>query len=230
MSTNKINFTAYKGFHANMRCMAFQYKVGQTYTQSRSPSVCSHGFHACRKLEDVFGYYGFWANRFAEVKILGEVDEEGDKLATNKIEIVKMLRLVDIVKILTEQKAHPNSCDEYCYGKSSSGITGLNEKFIYGNYLHGQFGRELWLGGDENKVFSLSNYSNCVVGGQNHVITMLAPIGNLCIIADKGTVFSIRNPHNNKFTELIAGTEKLKANKKQIIHQNDRANGYKVRS
>ncbi len=224
------NFTAYKGLHNNMKCMEFQYKVGQTYEMSKSPRVCSNGFHACRKLEDVFGYYGFWHNRFVQVQILGEVSEEGDKLATNKIKIEKLLKLDELVKILTTQRAHPTTQEEYCLSRNSCGTTGYSGKFMHGNNLQGQFGSNLWLGGVGNKVYSTFNHSNCIIGGQGHVITMLNPISSLTVIADKGTVFCIRNPHNNKFTELVAGSEKLKANKKQIIHQNDRENGYKVRA
>jgi hypothetical protein len=78
---------AYKAMNRHMMCRDKRYKIGRTYTMQGKPFVCIKGFHACIKMDDVFKYYPL-DSKVCLVEILGDVDEQDEKLATDKIKIV----------------------------------------------------------------------------------------------------------------------------------------------
>lgn len=47
----------YKMFNADWTCRNFKYEVGKTYTYKGSISLCSKGFHFCKKLTQCFEFY-----------------------------------------------------------------------------------------------------------------------------------------------------------------------------
>jgi len=118
---------AYKGFDKDLKCRGFQYEIGKTYELSEKPVVCKKGFHCCTKLSDVFEHYPLWhwsqeyvagafrwknsksSNRFCLVEVLGEFDIDPgiamkiNKLATNKIKIVRELSIEDMIEILEKE-------------------------------------------------------------------------------------------------------------------------------
>ena len=98
----------YKVFNPYWTCRCFQFEVGKTYEEDVKPMVCDRGFHFCEKAADCFNYYDFNSeNKVAEVIALGEVDSDGVKSCTNKIQIVRevpwdeLLRIVNIGKDCT---------------------------------------------------------------------------------------------------------------------------------
>ena len=85
---------AYKAFDEDLKCRGFQYDVGKEYQMDEDPVLCGRGYHACKKLGDVFGYYDFSPEtRICEVELLGDVKKCGEdsKLVTNHIKIIKEL-------------------------------------------------------------------------------------------------------------------------------------------
>lgn len=100
---NKKGYKGYKVFNPDWTCRGFQYEVGKTYEQDLIPDVCNRGFHFCKNAADCFKYYSFNPlNKVAEIIAYGEVAEDGDKCATNKIEIVREIpwtELLDIVML-----------------------------------------------------------------------------------------------------------------------------------
>jgi hypothetical protein len=104
---------AYKAFNRDMTCRGFQYVEGETYVMSDSPILCERGFHFCKDLVLTLTYYpprvSILENKYAEVKILGDVVYEEPtkhKGATNKLKIVKVLSDREVSEIV---KSHQNS-------------------------------------------------------------------------------------------------------------------------
>lgn len=94
---------AYKAFDKNLICRDFQYEVGKTYEMKDEPIICKRGFHACTMLDDVFKYYKFGKDtRICEVELLGDIDDmsqKDSKVATNKIKIIRELKVKDLLKL-----------------------------------------------------------------------------------------------------------------------------------
>ena len=101
MSNKKT--VGYKGFNDDMTCRDFQYEVGQTYEIDGEIKPCSRGFHFCRKMADVFNYYGGESCRYAEVEALGKVADDGSKSVTDKLCIVRELSKAEVSETMFEQ-------------------------------------------------------------------------------------------------------------------------------
>jgi hypothetical protein len=69
---------------------------------NKKPIICKQGFHACEAPMDCLKYYPDTAV-ICEVQILGAVDisTDRDKIATNKIKIVRQLSTAEKNKLLT---------------------------------------------------------------------------------------------------------------------------------
>lgn len=95
---------AYKAFNQDWTCRGFQYKVGKTYTFSRTPKLCYQGFHACTNPADCFDYYTFApSTRLAEVELSGELDgpKTGcSKVASSIITIVREIPWTEILQLI----------------------------------------------------------------------------------------------------------------------------------
>lgn len=89
----------YKGFNLDMTCRRFQYEVGKVYKTNKPIKLCEHGFHFCKELWQCFIYYHEWNSCFAEVEALGDVKEDFYKCVTNKIKIVRLVSLPEIVRV-----------------------------------------------------------------------------------------------------------------------------------
>jgi hypothetical protein len=132
----------YKVFGPDFTCRGFQYVVGKTYETELAPDVCRHGFHFCRKAADCFGYYRFDpANRVAEVVALGAISEDGDKCATDKIEIVREIPWIELLDLVNTGKGNTGRWNS---GHSNSG--------------HRNSGR--WNSGDRNRGDANSGDAN----------------------------------------------------------------------
>lgn len=103
-----VKFVAYKGFDRDFKCRGFQYEVGKIYEHVGDISLSQKGFHACRCLTNCFIYYDESTSRFAEVEILGEYQEDDEKLVTNKIHVVRELSRDEIISIyMCDLGLHP---------------------------------------------------------------------------------------------------------------------------
>lgn len=105
----------YKVFNPDWTCRDFKYEVGNTYEEDVDPSICDEGFHFCKLPKDCFNYYSFDSNnKVAEVVALGEVAEEGDKCATNKIKIIREISWQEVLTLVNTGKnctGHSNTGD-----------------------------------------------------------------------------------------------------------------------
>ena len=132
----------FKVFSSDWTCnpngKPFQYEVGGVYEEDVKPMVCDRGFHFCEKAADCFNYYQFNPeNKVAEVIALGEVDSDGTKSCTNKIQIVREIPWQEVLELVNMGK--------FCTGLCNSGDCNS------GNRNSGD-----WNSGDWNKT----NFSN----------------------------------------------------------------------
>lgn len=140
MSNNVINnepVHGYKVFNPDWTCRDFQYEVGKTFEENVKPSCCGRGFHFCKEAIDCFNYYAFNPkNKVAEVIALGELDTDGDKSCTNKIQIVREVPWIEVLTIVN-------------IGKENTGI-GNTENCNVGNENTGDWSSGYWNSGTGN--------------------------------------------------------------------------------
>ena len=102
----------FKVFNPDWTCRGFQYEVGKTYEENVIPSVCYRGFHFCKEAKDCFNYYQFDPNnKVAEVIAHGQIETEGDKTSTNKIEIVREIPWNELLTIVNQGKGNSGLCN-----------------------------------------------------------------------------------------------------------------------
>ena len=124
----------YKVFDPDWTCRGFQYKVGETFVEDVSPSVCNRGFHFCEKAVDCFNYYDFNPeNKVAEVLALGEVVTEDNKSCTNKIQIVREIPWTEVLEIVNTGKGCSGDCNSGNWNKCdfSNGCFNTTEPKIH---------------------------------------------------------------------------------------------------
>ena len=136
----------FKVFNPDWTCnpngKPFQYAVGGTYEEDVKPMVCDRGFHFCEKAADCFNYYQFNPeNKVAEVLALGEVDTDGTKSCTNKIQIVREIPWAELLEIVNTGKGCTGLCNS---GNRNSG------DWNSGNRNSGDWNSGDWNSGDCN--------------------------------------------------------------------------------
>ena len=141
----------FKVFNPDWTCnpngKPFQYVVGGTYEEDVKPMVCDRGFHFCEKAADCFNYYQFNPeNKVAEVLALGEVDTDGTKSCTNKIQIVREIPWAELLEIVNTGKGCTGLCNS---GNRNSGNRNSGNRNS-GNRNSGNRNSGDWNSGDWN--------------------------------------------------------------------------------
>ena len=110
--SKKMTIKGYKVFNSDWTCRGFQYEVGKTFEEDVTPCTCNKGFHFCERASDCFMHYPFNPkNKVAEVIALGEVDTDGTKSCTNKIQIVREIPWDEVLRIVNEGKDCTGLCN-----------------------------------------------------------------------------------------------------------------------
>ncbi len=152
----------YKVFNPDWTCRDFKYEVGNTYEEDVNPSVCERGFHFCKLPKDCFNYYPFDSdNKVAEVVGLGEVSEEDDKCATNKIKIIREISWQEVLTLVNTGKdctGHFNS-GNYNSGDYNSGHSNSGD-YNSGHYNSGGSNSGYWNSGHWNSGNRNSGHYN----------------------------------------------------------------------
>ena len=141
----------YKVFNPDWTCnpngKPFQYEVGKTYEEDVKPMVCDRGFHFCEKAADCFNFYKFNPkNKVAEVLALGEVDSDGVKSCTNKIQIVREIPWAELLEMVNTGKGCAGLCNS---GNRNSGNRNSGDRNS-GNRTSGDCNSGDWNSGDWN--------------------------------------------------------------------------------
>ena len=141
----------FKVFNPDWTCnpngKPFQYAVGGTYEEDVKPMVCDRGFHFCEKAADCFNYYQFNPeNKVAEVLALGEVDTDGTKSCTNKIQIVREIPWAELLEIVNTGKGCTGLCNS---GNRNSGNRNSGD-WNSGDWNSGDWNSGDWNSGNRN--------------------------------------------------------------------------------
>lgn len=113
----------YKVFLPDWTCLGKRYTCPGKFEEDVKPELCHVGMHFCPELVNCFSYYDFNpANHIAEVIAYGDTayENDGDKVCTNKLEIVREITWAEAMSIL-------NVCPEN-FGICNTGHSN------YGNY------------------------------------------------------------------------------------------------
>ena len=110
----------FKVFNPDWTCRNKQYTCPGAFEEDVTPSVCDRGMHFCKKAADCFNYYSFNPeNKVAEVIALAErTVEDGDKCATNYLEIVREISWQEVLEIVNTGKGCTGLCNS---GNCNSG-------------------------------------------------------------------------------------------------------------
>ena len=107
-----MSVKGYKVFKPDWTCKGFQYEVGKIFEEDVIPSCCNRGFHFCEKASDCFSYCDFDSNnKVAEVIALGDVDTDGKKSCTNKIQIVREIPWQEVLTTVNTGKDCTGLCN-----------------------------------------------------------------------------------------------------------------------
>ena len=101
-----------------------QYTCPGKFEEDVTPVRCGQGMHFCKVAADCFHYYDFNPdNHVAEVAAYGEVVEEGDKCATNKLEIIREIPWAELLEMVNTGKGCAGLCNsgDWNSGNRNSG-------------------------------------------------------------------------------------------------------------
>ena len=103
----------FKVFNPDWTCRDKQYTCPGAFEEDVAPSVCDRGMHFCKKAADCFNYYSFNPeNKVAEVIAIAErTVEDGDKCATNYLEIVREISWQEVLEIVNTGKGCTGLCN-----------------------------------------------------------------------------------------------------------------------
>ena len=152
----------YKVFNSDWTCRGFQYEVGKIYEHDGEISLCSEGFHFCRKASDCFRYYEFNSNnKVAEIEAIGLVESDDTKSVTNKIRIIKELTWHEVLELVNTGKnctGNRNSGDRNSGNRNSGDRNSGNRNS--GDRNSGDRNSGDWNSGDWNSGDGNSGYRN----------------------------------------------------------------------
>ena len=134
-----------------------QYSCPGKFEEDVTPIRCGQGMHFCKVAADCFNYYSFNPdNHVAEVAAYGEVVEEGDKCATNKLEIIREIPWAELLEMVNTGKG--------CVGLCNSGNRNS------GDWNSGDWNSGDWNSGNRNSGNRNSgnrNSGDCNSGNRN---------------------------------------------------------------
>ena len=153
----------FKVFNPDWTCRSKKYGCPGRFEEDVTPSACNVGMHFCKKAADCFNYYSFDSNnKVAEVVAYGEISEDGDKCATNKLEVVREIPWSELLDLVNTGKGCAGLCNsgdrnsgDWNSGDRNSGDWNSGDRNS-GNRNSGDCNSGDWNSGDWNKC-SFSN-------------------------------------------------------------------------
>ena len=163
----------FKVFNPDWTCRYKQYTCPGVFEENVIPSVCDRGMHFCKKAADCFNYYSFNPeNKVAEVIALADrTVEDGDKCATNYLEIVREIPWAELLEIVNTGKGCAGLCNsgDWNSGDWNSGDWNSGN-CNSGNWNSGNCNSGNWNSGNRNSGNRNSgdwNSGNCNSGNCN---------------------------------------------------------------
>ena len=102
----------FKVFNPDWTCRDKQYTCPGEFKEDVKPMACSAGMHFCPDLKDCFEYYQNNPNNHcAEVIAIGEVVQDGNKCATNHLQIIREIPWDEVLKRANQGKGCTGICN-----------------------------------------------------------------------------------------------------------------------
>ena len=148
----------FKVFNPDWTCKDKQYGCPGRFEEDVTPSICNKGMHFCKRASDCFNYYSFDPNnKVAEVIAYGEVSEEGNKCATNKLEVVRKIPWSELLDLVNTGKGCTGLCNS---GNCNSGNRNSGN-WNSGNRNSGNRNSGNWNSGNSNSGnWNSGNYNS----------------------------------------------------------------------
>ena len=144
-----------------------QYTCPGKFEEEGELNVCGHGMHFCQTAADCFNYYSFNSeNKVAEVIAYGEVRTDGDKLCTDKLEIVREIPWDEVLRIVNIGKKCTGLCNA---GDNNTGNSNTGNRNT-GDYNTGDCNTGDWNAGNwntGNRNTGDYNTGDCNTGNRN---------------------------------------------------------------
>ena len=157
-----MSIKGYKVFNPDWTCRGKQYTCPGTFEESVIPSVCDAGMHFCKRAADCFNYYSFEpSNHVAEVVAYGVIAEDGDKCATDKLEIVREIPWSELLEIVNTGKGCTGNRNSGSWNTGSWNTGNRNS----GNWNSGSWNTGNWNSGSWNT--GNRNSGSCNSGSMN---------------------------------------------------------------
>ena len=155
------NISGYKVTDSNMQCRGFQYELGKTYKHKGKIKLCESGFHFCKNINDLWGYYTFNPkNRVFEI-MAGKTIDGADKSVTNELTFLRELLWTEVLILCNTGK---NNSGNRNSGDWNSGYRNSGNRNSgncnSGNSNSGDWNSGDWNSGDWNSGNSNSGYFN----------------------------------------------------------------------
>lgn len=156
----------FKVFHSDWTCSpnghTKQYTCPGKFEEEGELDICSHGMHFCQTAADCFNYYCFNSeNKVAEVIAYGNIKTAGNKLCTDKLEIVREIPWDEVLRIVNTGKNCTGRCNT---GDCNTGNCNTGD-WNTGDCNTGDYNTGNCNTGDRN--IGNSNTGNCNTGDRN---------------------------------------------------------------
>ena len=183
----------YKVFNSDWTCRGKQYTCPGKFEEDVTPIQCRRGMHFCKKAADCFNYYLFdQNNKVAEVIAYGEVSEEGDKCATNKLEVVREIPWSELLGLVNTGKG--------CTGRCNSGNRNSGNRNS-GNWNSGDCNSGNCNSGDHNS--GNWNSGNCNSGDWNSGDWNKCSFSNGCFNTTSPKIYLFNKPSSWTYRDWL---------------------------
>ena len=199
-----MSVKGYKVFNPDWTCKGKQYSCPGTFEENVNPSVCNVGMHFCKNAADYFNYYSFDPNNHvAEVIAHGTVAEDGDKCATDKLEIVREIPWTEVLEIVNTGKSNSGNWNSgnWNSGNRNSGNRNSGD-FNSGDFNSGNRNSGNWNSGNSNSGnwnSGNSNSGNWNSGDWNSGDWNVTSFSGGCFNTEPPKIYMFNKPSNWTF-------------------------------
>jgi hypothetical protein len=175
-----------------------QYTCPGKFEEDVTPIRCGQGMHFCKVAADCFNYYSFNPdNHVAEVAAYGEVVEEGDKCATNKLEIIREIPWAELLEMVNTGKGCAGLCNS---GDCNSGDCNSGD-WNSGNWNSGNRNSGDWNSGNRNS--GNRNSGDCNSGDCNSGDWNNTNFSNGCFNTVEPTIHLFNKPSSWTYRDWL---------------------------
>ena len=106
----------FKTLNADMSsaCGNMTYELGKKYTITGDLIPCENGYHFCKNLEDIEGYYTISDSRIYEVEAEGQMIKDDDKICAKSITLIRELSKEEIHQYFEDNQKRILAKNRFC--------------------------------------------------------------------------------------------------------------------